>query len=257
MEDRDLGGLMQAFEVANVITENSSTRTLLLKGRLESAQPGQFVMVWLPEVGEKPYSIASAVPLALTVSSVGTVSGKLAHLQPGERVWIRGPLGKGFRLMGEKHLLVGGGYGAAPLAFLAKSALKQGGQVKVCLGAKSEADLLMERRLVDMGSQVWVATEDGSKGFQGLVTSLTEQMILEEQPDCVYACGPTGMLVALAEVCKRYQLPAQLSFEGIMRCGVGLCGSCELLEEICKQVGLPSGWLACHDGPVARFDGGR
>lgn len=251
MEHRASGGLMRAFEVANVISENAATQTLLLKGRLEEALPGQFVMVWLPDVGEKPYSIAAAVPLALTISSVGPVSSALVQLQPGERVWIRGPLGNGFQLTGEKHLLVGGGYGAAPLAFLAKDALRQNGQVTVCLGAKSASDLLLERRLEEMGCQLRVATEDGSKGFQGLVTPVVEQAIVDSKPDCVYACGPTGMLLALAKLAKRYQLPAQLSFEGLMRCGVGLCGSCELPEEICLQVGLPTGWLTCHDGPVA------
>lgn len=251
MAHRATGGLMKAFEIANVITENATTQTLLLKGRLTGALPGQFVMVWLPEVGEKPYSIAASVPLALTVSNVGAVSSALSQQQPGERVWVRGPLGTGFRLTGEKQLLVGGGYGAAPLAFLAKEALKQGHRVTVCLGAKSESELLLEHRLAEMGCQVLVATEDGSRGTQGLVTSVVERAIVATQPDCVYACGPTAMLLALVQLARRYQLPAQFSFEGLMRCGVGLCGSCELPEETCLQVGLPTGWLACHDGPVA------
>lgn len=244
-------GLMQAFEVANVIVENPSTKTLLFKARMEEAKPGQFVMAWLPGVGEKPFSIADAIPLALTVSDVGPVSHALTQLKPGEQVWIRGPLGQGYQLKGEKHLLVGGGYGVAPLAYLAKTALKKGHQVSVCIGAKDAPGLLLERRLRGMGCLMRVATEDGSKGFKGLVTLATEQSIKENRPDCLYACGPTGMLLALAEICKRYQLPCQLSFEALMRCGVGLCGSCEVSEELCHQIGIPSGWLACHDGPVA------
>ena len=251
MEPDDQSGVMQAFEVANVINENAHTRTLLFKGRLESAQPGQFVMAWLPEVGERPFSIAASVPLAITVSSVGTVSAALHQLKPGERAWVRGPLGTGFRLTGSKHLLVGGGYGAAPLSFLAKEALRQDGQVRVCLGAKTETELLMQQRLHDMGCEVRVATEDGSKGARGLVTQVVEQAISDERPDCLYACGPTGMLLALAELCKRHQIPAQLSFEALIRCGVGLCGSCELLDAVGNQVGLPTGWLVCHDGPIA------
>jgi dihydroorotate dehydrogenase electron transfer subunit len=111
----------------------------------------------------------------------------------------------------------------------------------------------MKSRLNDKGRLMRVATDDGSRGLKGLVTKQVESAILEDKPDCLYACGPTGMLLALAELCKQHDLPCQLSFEGLMRCGVGLCGSCELAEDLCARVGLPGGWLACHDGLVAYF----
>lgn len=253
MCERTNTGLMQVFEVEAKIVENSHTKTLRFNGGLEGAMPGQFVMVWLPGVGEKPFSIAAAAPLALTISDVGPVSHALNEIGVGEKVWIRGPFGQGYRLIGKRHLLVGGGYGAAPLAFLAEEALKQGHQVSVCLGAKTEEDLLMESKLSGLGCLMRVASNDGSKGHKGLVTKQVEKAILEDKPDCLYACGPTGMLLALAELCKQHNLPCQLSFEGLMRCGVGLCGSCELGEDLCERVGLPGGWLACHDGPVAFF----
>lgn len=245
---------MQVFEVEAKIVENSHTKTLRFNGGLEGAMPGQFVMVWLPGVGEKPFSIAAAAPLALTISDVGPVSHALNEIGVGEKVWIRGPFGQGYRLVGKRHLLVGGGYGAAPLAFLAEEALKHGHQVSVCLGAKTEEDLLMESKLSGMGCLMRVATNDGSKGLKGLVTKQTENAILEDKPDGLYGCGPTGMLLALAELCKQHNLPCQLSFEGLMRCGVGLCGSCELAEGLCARVGLPGGWLACHDGPVVSLE---
>ena len=254
MCERTNTGLMQVFEVEAKIVENSHTKTLRFNGGLEGAMPGQFVMVWLPGVGEKPFSIAAARPLALTISDVGPVSHALNEIGVGEKVWIRGPFGQGYRLIGKRHLLVGGGYGAAPLAFLAEEALKQGHQVGVCLGAKTEEDLLMESKLSGMGCLMRVATNDGSKGLKGLVTKQVKKAILENKPDSLYACGPTGMLLALAELCKQHNLPCQLSFEGLMRCGVGLCGSCELAEGLCARVGLPGGWLACHDGPVVSLE---
>lgn len=254
MCERTNTGLMQVFEVEAKIVENSHTKTLRFNGGLEGAEPGQFVMVWLPGVGEKPFSIAAAAPLALTISDVGPVSHALNEIGVGEKVWIRGPFGQGYRLIGKRHLLVGGGYGAAPLAFLAEEALKQGHQVSVCLGAKTEEDLLMESELSRLGCLMRVATNDGSKGLKGLVTKQVKKAILENKPDSLYACGPTGMLLALAELCKQHNLPCQLSFEGLMRCGVGLCGSCELAEGLCARVGLPGGWLACHDGPVVSLE---
>lgn len=246
-------GLMQAFKLSKIEQENPTTFTLWLDGVLTNAQPGQFVMAWLPDVGEKPFSLHSADPLALTISAVGPVSKAITSLEDGASLWIRGPLGEGFQLQGRKHLLVGGGYGAAPLSYLAQEALSRGDEVTVCLGARSTNDLLLVESLRNIGAQVLVTTEDGSQGRQGLVTLVVNEQFEHNKPDCLYACGPTGMLKALFELCKDHQVPAQLSFEALTRCGVGLCGACELDETLCKALGLATGWLVCHDGPVAKL----
>lgn len=246
-------GLMQAFKLAKIEQENPNTFTLWMEDGLADCQPGQFVMAWLPDVGEKPFSLHSANPLALTISAVGSVSKAITSLQPGASLWIRGPLGNGYSLQGRKHLLVGGGYGAAPLSYLAQEALSRGDEVVVCLGARSAKDLLLVDSLREMGAEVLVATEDGSEGVQGLVTLHVAEQIAQNKPDCLYACGPTGMLKALFDLCKTHGIPAQLSFEALTRCGVGLCGACELDESLCTNLGLPTGWLVCHDGPVAKL----
>ena len=246
-------GLHTCFKLLEVRVENARTRTLVLDGAQEGTQPGQYLMAWLPGGGEKPFSIAGNHPLALTVADVGPLSHALCSLEPGADVWARGPLGHGFEPLGRRHLLVGGGYGAAPLAFLAGQLLVLGGEVTVCLGARCAAELLLVRSLQAMGCRVWTATEDGSAGRQGLVLEPAREALLEGV-DCVYACGPTGMLLAVARAAREAGVPAQLSFEALMRCGVGLCGSCELPEALCAEVGLMPGWLVCHDGPVARLD---
>jgi len=179
---------MRPYRVANVLRENETTHTLLFDGRLPEAQPGQFVMAWLPEIGEKPFSIHANIPLALTICDVGPVSNAMVNLQVHDRLWLRGPLGNGFELKGSKHLLVGGGYGAAPLSFLAEEALRQEGEVVACLGAKTKADLILVDRLTSLGCELRVATEDGSEGSQGLVTELADEAIDAFQPDCLYAC---------------------------------------------------------------------
>jgi len=246
-------GLMRAFKLQKKVQENDKTTTLWLDGDLTEATPGQYVMAWLPDVGEKPFSLHSAAPLALTICAVGPVSRAITALKPGDTLWIRGPLGKGYALTGKKHLLVGGGYGAAPLSYLADEALKRGDQVVTCLGAASAKDLMLVDELDRLGATVHVTTDDGSFGTQGLVTVAVLEQIESKKPDCLYAGGPTVMLMALWELCQKYQIPAQLSFEALTRCGLGLCGACELDESLCKRLDLPSGWLVCHDGPVARL----
>jgi len=248
-------GVFQRIRLAHVQNENAHTKTLIFNYFLKDAQPGQYVMAWLPGIGEKPFSISGSDPLSLTVCDVGPVSHALCQLSKGERVWVRGPLGKGFALSGEVHILVGGGYGAAPLSFLAKQARALNHKVVVCLGAKIKADLLMVEQFEGMGCEVLLATEDGSASVQGLVSLPLLQALQDNNPAVVYACGPTGMLLTVGQFCRRAQVPAQLSFEALIRCGVGLCGSCELSEEICQQLGIPAGFLVCHDGPVVRVVG--
>lgn len=262
----------ETFRITQIHTENYRTKTLVLDKPLVGAQPGQYVMAWLPEVGEKPFSIAGADPLTLMVVEVGPFSAALHRLAVGDRVWARGPLGQGFALQGRHHLLVGGGYGVAPLLFLAREAAAAGHTVEVCIGARTAAEVLLVEEFVSTDltdgtdlpeenplksvpsiDQLSVTTEDGSLGARGLVTEAVEAAIQARRPDCVYACGPTPMLVALARLCRRRALPHQLSWEAHMRCGMGLCGDCELDAATRQAAGAPVGWLTCKDGPVLRF----
>jgi dihydroorotate dehydrogenase electron transfer subunit len=235
----------RTFHISEVRVENERTKTFVFDAALP-ARPGQFVMAWLPDVGEKPFSIAGADPLALTVVAVGPFSRALHELEPGERLWVRGPLGQGFRITGERLLLAGGGYGVAPLLFLTRKAVSQGCQVEVCIGARTAHDVLLVSDFEQLGVTVRVTTEDGSLGERGLVTHAVERAMGAEHPDLLCACGPVPMLEALDRLCAVHTLPRQLSWEALMRCGMGLCGSCEL-----QVPGYPSGWLACQDGPVS------
>jgi len=234
-------GLHRAFTVAAVRVENARTRTLVLRESLP-ARPGQFVMAWLPGVGEKPYSVAGAEPLTLTVADVGPFSHALYQLAAGDRVWVRGPLGQGFHIVSGRLLLVGGGYGVAPLLFLTREALAQERTVEVCIGARTAEDVLLAADFAGAGAAVRITTEDGSLGTPGLVMVALETAIFEVRPHMVYACGPVNMLEAVNRLCARHSLPCQLSWEALIRCGMGLCGSCELSH---------AGWLVCRDGPVS------
>jgi dihydroorotate dehydrogenase electron transfer subunit len=238
------------IQVKRTVILNTRSIWLELDGNLD-AESGQFVMAWLPGVGERPFSIASLEPLCLLVVDVGPFSHAMHQLKPGDRLWIKGPLGHGFSLIGETAILVGGGYGAAPLWSLAQNARSQAMDVCVCLGARNQADLLLCKAFKEIGCDLYLTTEDGSSGEQGLVTEVVEKLLKSNPVDGIYACGPTGMLTALASLAKKNNVPYQLSWEALMRCGMGLCGSCEV-PQTCDPA-LPAGWLACFDGPVFRY----
>ena len=233
--------------VDSITSINKNTLWLTFEGAID-AQAGQFVMVWLPGIGERPFSIASVDPLGLLVVDVGPFSHALHCLSSGDPLWIKGPLGQGYSIEGERLLLVGGGYGSAPLLPLAQAARDQDLSVDVCLGAQNVQSVLLPDEFLKLGCQVSIATDDGSSGEKGLVTVIVEQAIQTTQFDTLYACGPAGMLSALAQLCRTYQVDYQLSWEAHMRCGMGLCGSCEVPQAY--DPALPVGWLACYDGPV-------
>lgn len=204
------------------------------------AQPGQFVMVWLPRVDEKPFSLVSDDPISLAIVRVGPFTERMQRVRPGETLFLRGPLGNGFSLAGERPLLIGGGCGAAPLAFLAKRLREEGCPVTVVLGARTGAELLLAERFAALGARLIVSTDDGSLGERGLVTDVASRLLIGESYDHVYACGPARMLERVGELCRARGIPAQVSLEAYMRCGIGICGSCD----------CGGARLVCRDGPV-------
>jgi dihydroorotate dehydrogenase electron transfer subunit len=224
---------ISAIEVESVLC-----RTLVLDTSFE-ADPGQFVMLWLPRLDEKPFSLVDSDPLTITIATVGPFTQAVHSLQIGDRLWWRGPLGRGFRLHGQRVLLAGGGYGVAPLAFLGHRARADDREVLVTVGASTSSELLLLHRFRGLGARVLVATEDGSLGRRGTVTDLVEPFLERREVDAVYACGPEGMLTALEDMARKHSIPTQLSWEAYIRCGLGLCGSCHR-----------EGRLVCWDGPV-------
>jgi len=233
-------GIHRSAPVTERTVENAKTVTLRLDAAL-ACQPGQFAMLWLPGLDEKPFSISGSDPLCFTIARVGPFSDALHALRIGERMWFRGPFGSGYSATPGSTLLVGGGYGAAPLHFLARRLLEVDARARVeaVLGARTASDLLFPDRFAALGVPVHPATEDGSAGRPGLATDAVQQVLDTGGFDRLCACGPEGMLEALASICRARRIPAELSYEAYMRCGIGLCGSCE-----------HAGRLVCLDGPV-------
>lgn len=242
--------LPQTVKIVEITQETRAVKSFVLDAALPDAEPGQFVMLWLPSVDEKPISIASASPLTLTVARVGPFSIELHNCRIGDYVGVRGPFGRPFHLCADRPaILVGGGYGGAPLHFLATRALSGGmpaEQITVALGARRQDFLIFVERFRALGLEALVATDDGSVGYKGYVTDAVINYLESDQPDqapVIYGCGPEGMLVALYRIARERGLEAQLSVERYMKCGFGLCGQCAM-----------DSLLVCLDGPVLTVD---
>ncbi len=235
------GMLPVAHRIAQVRVENQSVRSFVLEGEME-ATPGQFIMAWLPGIDEKPFSLSCAAPITITVARVGPFTTALHSLAPGDRIWLRGPLGNGFSLCTGPLLLIAGGYGAAPLLFLAQVARNAGHAVHVSLGARTSAALFFQERFAAFGCAVHIATDDGSLGKQGTAVEQAAELLTKERVGALYACGPRPMLGAVRNLAYTHRLPCQLSYEAYMRCGIGVCGSCAV-----------DGRLVCRDGPVFSY----
>ncbi len=238
----------QAARITDICQENYRVKTFTLKLAWPAARPGQFAMVWLPNVNERPLSLLDADPVRFTVARVGEFTTALHNLRVGNRLWVRGPLGNGFTPSGRHLLLVGGGYGVAPLHFLARATLNAGSRVSAVIGARTRADLLFVDRFAALGIPVVVTTDDGSAGLPGQVTAGAAHWLAAADPpiDQLAACGPGPMLVALERLAANRRLPSQFSWENRMRCGIGICGTCE-----------KDGWLVCSEGPVRSEPGER
>ncbi|MBN1337246.1 MAG: dihydroorotate dehydrogenase [Deltaproteobacteria bacterium] len=204
------------------------------------AQPGQFAFLWIPGAQEKPYSVSGATHrrLAFTIRGVGPHSRALLALRPGDLVGLRGPFGRPFTVS-PGALLVGGGIGAAPLRFLGQRLAAGGLPFRACLGARTADGLVHRADFEAWGARI--ATDDGSAGTPGPVTDLLEALLDEDPSARIQACGPEPMLKAVRRIAAAREVPCELSFERMMKCGLGICGQCAVEGP---------GFRLCVEGPV-------
>jgi len=223
------------------------------------ALPGQFINIRVSDnydpLLRRPISLhgASATNIKIFYEVVGKATEILAQKKKGELLDIIGPLGNGFDFGREKgkekrQILVAGGMGVAPLMFLAEKLTENRRQktedrIMVLIGARREKELLCVNDFKRLGCEVKVATDDGSQGFHGRVTDMLEHFlssVLCPLSSSIYACGPKPMLKAVANIANERGLPAQLSLEEHMSCGIGACLGCavktkEGLKRVCKE----------------------
>ena len=214
----------------------------------KDACPGQFVHVLVPgKTLRRPISIcdidAENGTLRLVFQERGEGTEILGQKKLGDTLDLLGPLGHGFDLgdTSRRALFVGGGIGVPPLLAAARSF---GKNATVVLGFQNKESVILARDFALAGCQVFVATDDGSMGFQGLVTDCARQYA---DVDVLFACGPKPMLKSLLTLAEEKQIPAQFSLEERMACGVGACLGCATKTIV---DGKEQYLHVCKNGPV-------
>jgi dihydroorotate dehydrogenase electron transfer subunit len=226
--------------ILEVREETPEAKTLRFDLNLDPA-PGQYTMVWIRGIDEIPMSFSG--PAEITVHAVGEATRALANMQPGDAVGLRGPLGRGFVLRGDRILLVGGGVGVAPLAFLGEEARRAGMEVVSLIGFRSARGALFLERFERMG-RTMVTTDDGSLGIKGFVSAGLSELDLREFSQ-IYLCGPEPMMWDIILRAGEEAGIIQASVNRHFKCALGICGSC------CLD---PDGLRVCVEGPVIMAD---
>jgi len=217
-------------------------------------KPGQFVIIIVEDGGERvPLTIADYDREAKTVTiiyqMVGYSTKLLGSKSEGEYISdIAGPLGNPVEFHGVKRVLgIGGGVGAAPLYPQIKELVRNGAKADVIIGGRSESYVILDDEFSEFSENVYVATNDGSKGTQGFVTDVLNKLIAEgNRYDEVIAIGPVIMMKAIVDITKKLSIKTSVSLNPIMIDGTGMCGGCRVT--IGNEVKF-----ACVDGPD--FDG--
>lgn len=240
--------------------------TFVAPGVAELARPGQFVA--LAVGGDTSANLLRRCFSIHKVSPSGTYGGTVdvvvAPRGPGTRwltdlnthseVNIIGPLGRGFPLPADpvSCVLVGGGYGSAPLFWLAAALRERGCHVEMVLGAATKDRLfgVVEARRGAAG--VTVTTDDGSMGVQGWVSAVLPDVIDRSRADVVYGCGPMAMLKSITDIATAHGAVAQVAVEESMACGIGVCMTCVM--PVTGNDGLTRMVRSCVEGPVFRGD---
>ncbi|MFH0763405.1 MAG: dihydroorotate dehydrogenase electron transfer subunit [Candidatus Omnitrophota bacterium] len=242
------------------ILENKKIAQGFYKMRVESpylaknSKPGQFIEVQCSDDTEpllrRPLGVhrISKGGIDLLYEVVGIGTALLSKKKAGEKIDLIGPLGNGFDIAASvgAAILVAGGAGIAPIMALAEKLSRTGRKVSVVMGAKKKSHLLCEGELKALGCTVKIATEDGSKGYRGLVTDLLRDMPAASCAPraAIYSCGPAGMLKTVSKIAREKRIPCQVSLEEHMACGVGVCLGCPV------KVKGGEYKMVCKDGPV-------
>jgi len=240
--------------------------SLTAPGVAETALPGHFVTLAMG--GEESSMVLRRAFAIHQVTSRGVYGGTLdvaVSVQGRGTKWLSerrrhdvvsvvGPLGQPFSLpkQGVSCVLVGGGYGSAPLIMLAQALRERGCRVDMVVGASTEDKLFGVLELKRLASSLTITTDDGSSGVRGRVTDVLDDVMNRAGADVVYACGPMPMLAEVARISTKKRVYSQCAVEEAMACGIGVCMTCVL--PVIGDDGVTRMVRSCVDGPIFRGD---
>ena len=268
MTEVQAGPVAETGEIFDVTRFGDYTQfTVVAPGVARSFVPGQFVAVAVggPDTSMllrrsfALYGVKPGTEFAGTIQFVVAAHGRgtewLVRQPIGATLDLVGPLGVPFPMPRDPvpAVLVGGGYGSAPLIPLAERLLALGGELEMIIGASTADRLFGQLAAKRLIGKVTVTTDDGSAGQRGWVTDPLPSAIERLGAQVVYACGPMGMLRAVGEVAAAHGIPAQVAVEESMACGIGVCMTCVL--PVRGADGVSRFVRSCVEGPV--FEAGR
>jgi dihydroorotate dehydrogenase electron transfer subunit len=245
--------ILRSVQIEKVIVETPSIRTIIFEDKYSVASmPGQFLMVWIPQVEELPMSVGieslgSIKFGAVTVRKYGPGSTALYYKKGGERIGIRGPYGNYFSIPKNLRnaLIIGGGTGLVPLVRLFSDLLNNHVNTTLIMGSRTRNEVLYEHKaqkaLTDnnRNGNIAFSTDDGTYGFEGSTVELAESILLSKKFEMLYTCGPELMMKGVQKLGERFSIPVEASLERYMKCAIGICGSCCINDR-----------LVCQDGTI-------
>ncbi len=239
------------------LTDNTWFMGLKSREIAGAAGPGQFVMVrvgdGLDPLLRRPFSICGTRDDAFLIlyRVVGKGTNRMTGLIKGSKVSVLGPLGRGFDLPGKvtAPVLLGGGIGVAPLFFLSQVLERR--DCRFLMGFATASEVITPEHIGLPPFGLSIATDDGSRGYAGLVTDLLRGHLEESQSRAeslsVLTCGPTPMLKAVAAMTMAHGICCQVSVEANMACGLGACQGCAIPAARDRERAY---FHVCQDGPV-------
>jgi dihydroorotate dehydrogenase electron transfer subunit len=262
---------------------------LVAPGIAAATKPGQFVNIKVTRCKDplfrRPFTVfrcsdfgGGNIGIELVYEIVGRGTRVMSDMRKGEELDLIGPLGRGFECRHDKrvHILVGSGVGLPALFMLGEELSLAAGrrelELVIMIDAKTKKRLILEEEFRSLNGKTMISIHDGGYGYHGYVTEMLRTYIDEEgiAADCaIYACGPELMFKAMVPICSQYNVPAQISMERNMGCGVGACLSCVCRvnkEAVMKYRDIRSSHvqfedegnsgyaLVCRDGPVFNID---
>ncbi len=234
-------------EIEDIIEHSPNIKSFWIRNpRIAKAyRPGNFVILWIPDVDFLPMSISNVKGslLEITVERIGEGTSKLFDMKKDDKLGIRGPFGNSWNYEDASNILViGGGLGVPALSTVIQPLKLNNKNVFVAIGAKNQASLLFEERFKELIPNTLCTTDDGSVGRKCYVTDPIEEIIDQNNIDLILTCGPEVMMKKILEIANRKGIEIQASLERKMKCGVGLCGSC--------CIGVKNDITVCKDGPI-------